>query len=291
MSQPIFRFAPSPNGHLHLGHAYSALLNQKMAHEVGGKLLLRIENIDTTRCTPELEAQMLRDLEWIGFEWDETPRRQSEHFDEYAEVLKKLADLDLVYPSTLSRGEIKKIIQAKKDSGEDWPDDPDGSPLYPGIERDFDNAERIQLISSTKDYALRLNIQTACNSVSAPLSWTEISSGQDKIIKANPMLWGDFIIARKNLPISYFLCCTYDDGIQNISHIVRGKDLYHSTSIHVLLGNILNFTTPIYYHHDLVLDDSKKKLSKSLKHTSLKELRESGKTADEIKTKLGLSNK
>lgn len=286
MTTPVFRFAPSPNGHLHLGHAYSALLNQKMAREAGGKLLLRIEDIDTQRCTPELEAQMLRDLEWIGFEWDETPRRQSDHFEEYAQALQKLADLDLVYPSALSRGEIKKLIKSKKDNGEDWPSDPDGSPLYPGTERDYNNTERLELISSVQDYALRLNINSAQKATLKPLFWTEKSSGLNERINANPAAWGDIIIARKGLPISYFLCCTYDDGIQNISHVVRGKDLYHSTSIHVLLSEILGFPKPVYHHHDLVLDNDGQKLSKSLKHKSLKELRISGASANEIKDHL-----
>lgn len=289
MNQPIFRFAPSPNGHLHLGHAYSALLNQKMAREVGGKLLLRIEDIDTTRCTPELEAQMLRDLEWIGFEWDEKPRRQSEHFDEYADVLKKLADLDLIYPSILSRGEIKKIIQAKKDSGQDWPDDPDGSPLYPGIERGFDNAKRLELITSVKDYALRLNTRSARESILTTLNWAEKNNTQDKTIDANPLQWGDVIIARKGFPASYFLCCTHDDIIQGVTHVVRGKDLYHSTSIYVMLLEIFGAKKPLFHHHKLILDDNGQKLSKSKKHKSLKELRSSGITKNEILDRLGFT--
>ena len=287
MGKAVFRFAPSPNGHLHLGHAYSALLNQQMARAAGGKLLLRIEDIDTTRCTPELETQMLHDLEWIGFEWDETPRRQSEHFEDYANALEILAKLDLVYPSALSRGEIKKIIQAKKDNGEDWPSDPDGSPLYPGRERDFDNTKRLELITSVQDYALRMNIKSAKETITTPINWTEQSANQDETINANPLVWGDIIIARKSLPISYFLCCTYDDGIQNISHVVRGKDLYHSTSIHVMLGQILGFSKPVYNHHDLVLDDNGQKLSKSKNHTSLKELRKAGMTPELLKQKLG----
>lgn len=288
MTKTVFRFAPSPNGHLHLGHAYSALLNQKIARELGGKLLLRIEDIDTQRCTPELESQMLRDLEWIGFKWDETPRRQSEHFDEYAETLQKLADLDLIYPSALSRGQIKKIIQLKKDKGEAWPSDPDGSPLYPGEERDFNNVQRLELISSVQDYALRLNMQSAQKMISTPLSWTEQSTNPEEIIKANPLVWGDIIIARKRMPISYILCCTHDDSIQNISHVVRGKDLYHATSLHLLLGNILGFSKPVYHHHDLILDDAGQKLSKSKNHTSLKELRQAGMTPEMLKRKLGL---
>lgn len=287
MAKPVFRFAPSPNGHLHLGHAYSALLNQKMARAAGGKLLLRIEDIDTTRCTQELETQMLHDLEWIGFEWDETPRRQSEHFEDYAQALEQLAKLDLVYPSALSRGEIKRIIQTKKENGEDWPSDPDGSPLYPGHERDFDNAQQLELKTSGQDYALRLNIKSANNMITKPLNWTEQGTNQNETVNANPSAWGDIIIARKSLPISYFLCCTYDDGIQNISHVVRGKDLYHSTSIHVLLSEILGFPKSIFHHHDLILDDNGQKLSKSKNHTSLKELRQAGMTSEWLRQKLG----
>ena len=285
MGKAVFRFAPSPNGHLHMGHAYSALLNQKMAREIGGKLLLRIEDIDTTRCTPELETQLLHDLEWIGFEWDETPRRQSEHFEDYAQALEKLAKLDLVYPSALSRGEIKKIIQTKKESGEDWPIDPDGSPLYPGNERKLDKAEQLQMMSEAQTYALRIDMEKAVGHIGHEVSWTEMEHKQPII--GDPQLWGDVILARKDFPVSYHLCCTLDDALQGITHVVRGKDLYHATSIHSLLYALLELEKPVYHHHELILDDNLEKLSKSKNHTSLKELKQAGMTSALLKQKLG----
>lgn len=285
MTQPIFRFAPSPNGHLHLGHAYSALLNQKMARKANGKLLLRIEDIDITRCTPELETQMLHDLEWIGFEWDETPRRQSEHFDDYAKALEKLAKLDLVYPSALSRGEIKKMIQTKKDKGEDWPSDPDGSPLYSGLERKLDKAAQLQMMTDAQTYALRIDMEKAVRHIGHEINWTEME--HDQPIMGDPLLWGDVILARKDFPVSYHICCTVDDALQGTTHVVRGKDLYHATSIHSLLYALLDLEKPVYYHHELIVDDTGQKLSKSKDHTSLKELRQAGMTPELLKRKLG----
>ena len=287
MTKPVFRFAPSPNGHLHLGHAYSALLNQKMAREAGGKLLLRIEDIDITRCTPELEAQVLRDLEWIGFEWDEEPRRQSEHFDEYREALEKLNRLELIYPSNLSRSEIKKIILEKKAQGIEWLNDPDGTPLYPGNERELSKSQRIELQKSSDNFALRLDIQATKNYAVDELRWTETSHNQNKKITANPLVWGDVIIGRKDFPVSYHLCCTLDDALQGITHVVRGKDQYEATSIHILMFKILELEKPNYHHHKLIEDDNHQKLSKSEKHTSLIDLRKSGITANQIKEKLG----
>lgn len=165
---PVFRFAPSPNGELHLGHAYSALLNQKLARNLNGKLLLRIEDIDIVRCTPELEKQMLEDLEWLGVEWDELPRRQSEHFEEYRAVLDQLVDRGLVYPSTLSRGEIKKLAVEKN-----WPIDPDGSPAYPGNERELSPEDQEIIRKGNDPYSLRLDVKKARSLIAEDICWTE----------------------------------------------------------------------------------------------------------------------
>lgn len=289
MDKPVFRFAPSPNGYLHVGHAYSALLNLKMAREMNGKCLLRIDDIDTQRCTPELEAQMLRDLEWIGFEWDETPRRQSDHFDEYRNAVDVLDKLKLLYPSTLSRGEIKKIIKQRRDADEPCPIDPDGSPLYPGNERELNKSQHDQIIKSGTPYSLRLDMRKALEYYKTDLNWTEISSSGEALIVANPEIWGDVVLARKDFPVSYHLCCTLDDAIQGITHVVRGKDLYHATNIHVLLGKLLQFKQPLYQHHDLILDDTGEKFSKSKKHESLKDLRSSGFTKKDILSRIGLT--
>lgn len=291
MSEAKFRFAPSPNGHLHLGHAYSALLNLKMARDSGGKCLLRIEDIDTQRCTPELELQMLKDLEWIGFEWDEEPRRQSLHFEEYREALNRLNSQKLLYPSFMSRSEIKKLIQSKEVTQGDWPRDPDGSPLYPGTERNWPEEKRKELMAQSKDFALRLDMQKATSKTGTKITWNEISktdASTTQVIK-DPGMWGDVVLARKDMPVSYHLCCTLDDELQNITHVVRGKDLFEASSVQELIRKLLGFKSPCYHHHDLIVDAEGKKLSKSLKHKSLMELRAAGLTPSDIRRNIGLA--
>jgi len=279
--KPIFRFAPSPNGELHLGHAYSALLNLKIARDAGGKMLLRIEDIDTVRCTPELETQMLKDLEWIGFEWDEEPLRQSERFDAYRGVLDQLLEKELIYPATLSRSDIRTMVAEK---GKTWPRDPDGTPLYPGNERDFTKVKRQEIITLEEPYTLRLDMAKAIEIITADLFWNE--DGANTI--ANPSQWGDVVLARKDTPASYHLSCVLDDAFQGITHIVRGQDLYHATSVHRLLQEILALPNPQYHHHNLILGEDGKKLSKSNKDTSLKQLRDVGKSKEDIHRLIGL---
>ena len=281
--QPIFRFAPSPNGELHLGHAYSALLNLKMAREIDGKILLRIENIDTIRCTPELEAQMLTDLEWIGFEWDEEPRRQSEHFDEYRSALEKLDARDLIYPSTLTRKQIKQLVLEKSEEPSNWPCDPDGAPLYPGTEKTLSKVEQAQIMANKEPYSLRLNMDLALEILAQANSWHEMEKGQ---ISADPKAWGDVVLARKDTPTSYHLACVLDDAAQQVTHIVRGMDLYHATSVHAVLQSLLDLPKPIYHHHRLITDFQGHKLSKSEKPLSLRALREAGTSKNELLERL-----
>jgi len=281
--KPIFRFAPSPNGELHLGHAYSALLNLKMARDVSGKMLLRIEDIDTVRCTPELEKQMLEDLEWIGFEWDEEPIRQSARFDIYQEALDQLMDQELLYPTILSRSEIKKLVSEK---GGSWPRDPDGAPFYPGSERGLSADEQTAILGADTPYTLRLDMAKTLSKNTIELFWVE---GEDNTnITAKPENWGDVVLARKDTPASYHLSSVIDDADQNITHIVRGKDLYHATSVHTLLQALLDLPKPSYNHHDLILDSEGKKLSKSNKDTSLRQLREIHKNPAAIKEMIGM---
>jgi len=281
--KPNFRFAPSPNGELHLGHAYSALLNLKMARDVEGKMLLRIEDIDTVRCTPELEKQMLEDLEWIGFEWDEEPIRQSARFDIYQEALDQLMDQELLYPTILSRSEIKKLVSEK---GESWPRDPDGAPFYPGSERGLSADEQTAILGADTPYTLRLDMTKTLSKNTTELFWVE---GEDNTnIPAKPENWGDVVLARKDTPASYHLSSVIDDADQNITHIVRGKDLYHATSVHTLLQALLDLPKPSYNHHDLILDSEGKKLSKSNKDTSLRQLREIHKNPAAIKEMIGM---
>jgi glutamyl-Q tRNA(Asp) synthetase len=283
MTVPVFRFAPSPNGHLHLGHAYSALLNQQMARDAGGRLLLRMEDIDRERCTPELEKAMQEDLHWIGFDWENPVRRQSEHFAVYREALDRLINMELVYPAFLSRGEIKREIE-KLGGNESWPRDPDGALLYPPTDRQLSAREREQRISEGQSFSWRLNMDHALEHIGEPLFWTELAGEE----RAAPRVWGDVIIARKDMPTSYHLSVVVDDALQGITHVVRGKDLFQATSVHRLLQRLFDIEPPVYHHHALILDHDGEKLSKSRKDTALRSLRKQGRTRQEIFDLVGL---
>ncbi|TFZ70171.1 tRNA glutamyl-Q(34) synthetase GluQRS [Brucella suis] len=291
MTVPVFRFAPSPNGQLHLGHAYSALLNANMAEQSGGRFLLRMEDIDTARCTPALEQGIYDDLHWLGLRWETPVRRQSEHFGEYRNALTKLADKGLVYPAFLSRSEVRKRISKACARGDDWPSDPDGTPLYPQDERNMSEKEQMEHIVSGAPYAWRLDMDKALASAGEPLFWNESGAGPDGEtgrLAADPARWGDVVIARKDTPTSYHLSVVVDDALQGITHIVRGRDLFHATSVHRLLQKLLGLPEPLYHHHDLVLGEDGQKLSKSRKDTALASLREQGWTPADIRAKLGL---
>lgn len=291
MSRPVYRFAPSPNGRLHLGHAYSALLNQHMAKESGGRLLLRMEDIDTARCTPGLEAGIYDDLHWLGLEWEQPVRRQSEHFAEYRNALTRLADMGLVYPAFLSRGEVRERIGTALAKGKQWPCDPDGSPHYPQGERDLSEKERMQRIASGAAYAWRLDMDKALAQFNDTLSWDESGAGpngETGTIHADPARWGDVILARKDTPTSYHLSVVVDDALQGVTHIVRGRDLYHATAVHRLLQTLLGLPKPHYHHHKLVLNEDGQKLSKSRDDTALESLRAQGWTPADIRAKLKL---
>ncbi len=291
MALPVFRFAPSPNGLLHLGHAYSALLNRKLATDTGGSLLLRIEDIDTERCSPELEARMLEDLAWIGFRFDGTPRRQSEHLARYRAALERLEDMGLVYPSTMSRGEIKALARRIEATGTPVQIDPEGVPIYPGRERELSPTARRELKSGSADYALRLDVAAALRHIGGPLSWREAadeSQSATRDVAADPAAWGDVVLGRKSLATSYHLACVLDDADQGVSHVVRGLDLYAATSVHRLLQELLGLPAPSYLHHRLILDEDGAKLSKSRKSTALAHLRAAGATVDEIRRRIGI---
>jgi len=277
VSRPVFRFAPSPNGYLHLGHALSALLNFDMARAAGGRLLLRIEDIDPARCKPEFEQAIYEDLEWLGIEWGRPVRRQSEYIAEYRAALEKLEKNGLVYPAFESRTEIARLVAAR---GLDWPHDPDGAPLYPA--RKLPAAERKQKAESGEPYALRLDLDAALRQLKIPLSWTETSEGVARSIEAKPERWGDVILGRKETPASYHLSVVLDDALQGVTHIVRGLDLYESTSVHRLLQEILGLPAPVYHHHRLIVDADGKKLAKRDPSTTLRDLRAQGWTAKDV---------
>lgn len=285
----VFRFAPSPNGELHLGHAFSALLNAELTSQIGGRLLLRIEDIDTTRCTPEFEAGIYRDLDWLGIAWEQPVRRQSEHFGAYRSALDRLIRDELVYPAFMSRSEIRAHITAIEDRGHPWPCDPDGVPHYPAVDKALSTAERQQRIAADMPFAWRLDMAEAVERAGRALTWTELSSGRDETITADPARWGDVILARKDTPTSYNLSVVLDDALQGISHVVRGQDLYEATSVHRLLQALLGLPPQLYHHHRLVLGPDGRKLSKSEKSTGLRALREAGATPQEIRTMLGFT--
>jgi glutamyl-Q tRNA(Asp) synthetase len=285
----ILRFAPSPNGHLHLGHAYSALLNHDMARERGGRLLLRIEDIDTQRCRPEYEAAIYEDLRWLGIAWEEPVRRQSEHFADYAAAIAKLEARDLLYPSFESRSEISALI-AERDRQGHWPRDPDGVPLYPGRARKMPAAERERRRRAGAPFALRLAMDAALAQAGV-LTWNETGSGpqgQTGIVTATPQRWGDVVLARKELPTSYHLSVAIDDALQGVTDAVRGQDLFWATAVHRLLQTLLDLPEPVYHHHRLILDAEGRKLSKATQATSLRELRAAGMQAADIRRMVGL---
>jgi len=310
---PVFRFAPSPNGYLHLGHALSALLNDEAARAAGGRMLLRIEDIDVTRCRPEFEAAIYEDLCWLGVTWEQPVRRQSEHFADYGAALRRLEAMGLVYPSFESRAEIAALVVAR----EPWPRDPDGAPLYPGAAKSLPDDERARRIAAGEPYALRLDMQKAMamlsfrgarvtrepeiqrlslDSGSGPsgrpgmtdLIWSESGDGATGEIAVDPAAWGDVILARKDTPASYHLAVVVDDALQGVTDIVRGLDLFHATSVHRLLQALLGLPAPRYRHHRLILDSDGRKLSKSTAATSLRELRAKGLTPSDIRRRVRL---
>jgi len=293
MRQAIFRFAPSPNGRLHLGHAYSALLNQQMAEQSGGRLLLRIDDTDLIRCTPALEAQMLEDLAWLGLIWHGDPRRQSDHLVEYEEAIDVLAAEGLVYPAFMSRSEVRHAISRhEEDTGNSWPHDPDGAPHYPGSDRLADAKSARLRMDNGEPHALRLNMEKAIERIGKNLSWHETGKGpegQTSTIHAEPGAWGDIVLSGKDTPASYHLACVVDDALQGITHVVRGRDLFWSTSVHRLLQELFGLPQPQYHHHDLILDEDGNKLSKSRNDTSLRELRAAGLTPQDIRKMVGLA--
>jgi glutamyl-Q tRNA(Asp) synthetase len=286
---PVFRFAPSPNGHLHLGHAYSALLNFDFARRTGGRFLLRIEDIDVTRCRPEFETAIYEDLAWLGIAWETPVRRQSEHLSEYRDAVEKLAAEGLVYPSFESRGEIARLV-AQREVEAPWPRDPDGTPLYPGAAKSLPADQRARLVKSGALYALRLDI-AAARARAGDLAWLEHGEGPDGEtgrVAARPQAWGDVILARKEAPTSYHLSVVIDDARQGVTEVVRGEDLFWSTSVHRLLQQLLGLPQPGYRHHRLVRDGEGRKLSKSTMATGLRELRAAGATPADIRRRVGL---
>jgi glutamyl-Q tRNA(Asp) synthetase len=290
VTQPVFRFAPSPNGRLHLGHAYSALLNFDLARHFGGRFLLRIEDIDTLRCRPEFEIALLDDLSWLGLTWEKPVRRQSEHFEDYREAGLRLKDKGVLYPCFCSRGEIGKAVAVQESqTGGAWPRDPDGGVLYPGTCRNLDPAEAERRIAEGHPHSWRIDLSRAAALAPPPYRFPRCDLDlRDEAAEAHPERWGDAVVIRKDVPTSYHLSVVVDDAVQRVTHVVRGQDLEAATGLHVLLQRLLNLPTPRYHHHGLIRDGAGEKLSKSIGSESFAALRARGVGPREIRTRLGL---
>lgn len=277
--QSVFRFAPSPNGYLHLGHAYSALLNQQLAREAGGRLLLRIEDIDVIRCRPELVEAAFEDLDWLGISFEQPVLRQSGEFNRYRAEVARLHQRGLIYRCFCSRKEIQQA------AGSDPPRDPDGAPCYPGTCRGLDAATVRRRTEAGHPYALRLDNARAREAIgNRALSWQEWQEGE---VPADPSLWGDAVIARKETPTSYHLAVVLDDAMQGITDVVRGRDLYFNTALHRLLQALIGLPAPRYRHHGLITDADGQKLAKSRASTPLRQLRAEGVSAADVRRSLG----
>jgi glutamyl-Q tRNA(Asp) synthetase len=288
--QPIFRFAPSPNGYLHRGHAYSALLNAELAARWGGRFLLRIEDIDVTRCRPHFEEAIYEDLAWLGLRWESPVLRQSAEVAIYAAALARLNDMGLLYPCTASRQEIAAVVAARETaSGRPWPRDPDGAPRHPGLVPALDPADAEALVAAGEPVAWRLDMARALATLAdAPLTLCRFDlDGLEEDVAADPARWGDVVLARKDIGTSYHLAVVVDDARQGVTHVVRGRDLEAATDLHRLLQLLLDLPAPRYLHHALVCDPAGEKLAKSRRSEPLRELRARGVTAEELRRALG----
>ncbi len=300
MSKVITRFAPSPNGRLHAGHAFSALFAHDVARRHGGAFLLRIEDIDFTRARPEHVAGIFEDLRWLGLRWPEPVRFQQPHVATYCRALKELRRMGVLYPCHCTRARLRAATDAPG-----WPRDPDGAPLYPGLCRDgarrSDDADApcARLgewpLKEPLPPAWRLDMDKALalaeRKAGGALRWREEGAGpagEQGVVLADAARWGDVILGRRDIGVSYHVAVVIDDALQGITHVTRGQDLFHATAIHRLLQVLLELPEPVYVHHRLITDEEGRKLSKSAGDRSLKSLRESGLTAEALKAALGM---
>jgi glutamyl-Q tRNA(Asp) synthetase len=274
----VTRFAPSPTGYLHLGHAHSALFAWEQARKTGGRFLLRIEDIDLGRCRPAFEDAIYEDLAWLGLSWDEPVRRQSEHMDDYRGALARLEDAGLLYPCFCTRKEIRAEL-ARAPSA---PHGPDGS-VYPGTCRALDAKTRAARIDEGAPYALRLDMTRAL-ALAGPLSWHDTAAGHQA---ANPERFGDVVLARRDIATSYHLAVTLDDALQGVSLVTRGADLFDASHVHRLLQALLDLPPPDWHHHALIRDETGTRLAKRHDALSIRALREAGKTPAEVRALAG----
>lgn len=279
----VTRFAPSPTGYLHLGHAFAALFAYRAATDSGGRMMLRVEDIDTGRCRPEFEEAIYQDLEWLGVEWAPPVRRQTEHLKGYAAALRLLSEGGVVYPCFCTRKEIRAEI-AKAGQA---PHGVTGT-LYPGTCRKLSPDERRRKVSDEVPYALRLDVFKAMviakRDHGGPPSWTDLDVGE---VECDPSPLGDVILGRKDIPSSYHLSATLDDFLQGVTLVTRGRDLFHSTHIHRLLQVLMGLKAPQYHHHKLLTGEDGERLSKRHQSLTLRALREAGKTPEEVRRMAG----
>jgi glutamyl-Q tRNA(Asp) synthetase len=274
----VSRFAPSPTGLLHLGHAHSALRAHAAARRAGGRFLLRIEDLDASRCRPEFEAAIYEDLAWLGLDWERPVIRQSERLPTYEAALARLDALGALYPCFCSRKEIEAEFRRSLSA----PHGPEG-PLYPGTCRALAPEERARRRAVGEAFAMRLDVRRAA-ALAGPLSWRDRRRGA---VQARPEELGDAVLARKDAPASYHLAVTLDDAAQGVTLVVRGEDLFHATHLHRLLQALLGLPTPDYEHHPLLRDAEGRRLSKRDRALSLRALREAGRTPDEVRRLAG----
>ena len=288
VSRPVFRFAPSPNGELHLGHALSALLGFARAQAAGGRFLLRIEDIDVGRTRPEFVAGIFEDLRWLGLTWAEPVLLQSQRLPAYRAAARRLETMGLLYPCFASRAEIAAASSPASC-------DPDGVPLYPGLFRQAPAADIARRKADGEPFALRLDMARAVAAAKtklggAALTFTELGEdGLAHTIAARPERWGDAVIARKEIATSYHLAVVIDDAWQGVTHVTRGRDLFAATDLQRLLQLLLDLPVPVYQHHRLITDAGGRKLAKSAGDTSLRQLRRQGLTATDVRRLVGLS--
>ena len=280
ISAPVTRFAPSPSGYLHLGHAHAALFAWRAARRAGGRFLLRIEDIDGPRCTPAFAAAIEADLAWLGLDWDGPVLRQSARMAAYAAALEALGGMGLLYPCFCTRAEIRDEIARAASA----PHGPDG-PLYPGTCRTLSASAREAAMAAGRPYALRLDVGRA-QARAGPLTWRDRTKGE---IAAAPAIHGDVVLARKDIATSYHLAVTLDDAAQEVSLVTRGEDLFPATHIHRLLQALLELPVPAWHHHALLSDTEGRRLAKRDDALSLRALREAGKTPAEVRALAGFA--
>lgn len=290
-TQTRTRFAPSPSGLLHAGHGYSALTAHDIARKSGGAFVLRIEDIDVARCRSEFEDAILEDLAWLGLEWEEPVRRQSEHFGDYEAAIERLTDAGLTYPCFCTRKEIAAEIEGAASA----PHGPDG-PHYPGTCKGLGQDERQAKVAAEGAFALRLDSEKAVrhlqDTASLPLHFEQlIALDREERVRTevDPHLFGDIVLARKDIPTSYHVSVVVDDHLQNISHVIRGEDLREATHIHAVLQGLFGFEPPVYFHHPLVRDDAGRRLAKRDRDQTLRALRDQGVSPGDVRARIASS--